>query len=182
VTLASAYAFGDTFEVRHSLHRKASEAKGFYGMYALQVAPAAAIVLIPGAPLGTITEYVQVLAGILLPSATLFLLLLCNDKAVLGPWINPTWLNAVATFIISVLVVLSLVITINVLFPGLNVPTLTLALFALMALLLMADGVAGLVVRHRRAASGQPVDPHQAGHDGLLKARNEPVFTGWYGV
>ena len=50
---------------------------------------AAAIVLIPGAPLGTITTAVQALAGVLLPSATVFLLLLCNDKAVLGPWTNP---------------------------------------------------------------------------------------------
>ena len=88
VTLSSAYAFGDTFNLKHSLHRKWSDAKGFYGAYALQVAFAAAIVLIPGAPLGTLTEYVQVLAGVLLPSATLFLLLLCNDQGVLGPWVN----------------------------------------------------------------------------------------------
>jgi Mn2+/Fe2+ NRAMP family transporter len=46
------------------------------------------IVLIPGSPLGLITEGVQVLAGVLLPSATVFLLLLCNDKDVLGPWVN----------------------------------------------------------------------------------------------
>ena len=35
--------------------------------------------LIPGAPLGVITEAVQALAGVLLPSASVFLLLLCND-------------------------------------------------------------------------------------------------------
>jgi hypothetical protein len=45
---------------------------------------AAAIALTPSAPLGTITQYVQVIAGVLLPSAIL-LLLLCNDKPVLGP-------------------------------------------------------------------------------------------------
>ena len=42
--------------------------------------------LIPGAPLGVITTSVQALAGVLLPSATVFLLLLCNDREVLGPW------------------------------------------------------------------------------------------------
>jgi Mn2+/Fe2+ NRAMP family transporter len=31
---------------------------------------------------------VQILAGVLLPSATVFLLLLCNDREVLGPWVN----------------------------------------------------------------------------------------------
>ena len=52
------------------------------------IAGAAAIVLIPGAPLGVITIAVQALAGVLLPSATVFLLLLCNDREVLGPWRN----------------------------------------------------------------------------------------------
>jgi Mn2+/Fe2+ NRAMP family transporter len=158
VTLASAYAFGDTFEVLHSLHRKASEAKGFYGIYALQVVLAAGVVLIPGAPLGTITEYVQVLAGVLLPSATLFLLLLCNDKAVLGPWVNRTWLNVVTVFIIAVLIVLSLVLVINVLFPSLDVPSLTLVLFCAMSVVMLGGAVAGLVVRHRRAVAGVPID------------------------
>ena len=41
-----------------------------------------------GAPLGLITEAVQALAGVLLPSASVFLLLLCNDREVLGPWRN----------------------------------------------------------------------------------------------
>src|SRR5258708_23562931 len=44
------------------------------------VAVAASIVLIPNAPLGLITTAVQALAGVLLPSATVFLILLCNDR------------------------------------------------------------------------------------------------------
>ena len=49
--------------------------------------------LTPGAPLGLLTNAVQTLAGVLLPSATVFLLLLCNDKAVLGPWVNTRGMN-----------------------------------------------------------------------------------------
>jgi Mn2+/Fe2+ NRAMP family transporter len=49
------------------------------------VAAAAGIVLIPGAPLGVVTEAVQALAGLLLPSASVFLLLLCNDREVSAP-------------------------------------------------------------------------------------------------
>ena len=158
VTLSSAYAFGDMFGVHHSLHRSLREAKCFYSAYALQVVAAAAIVLIPGAPLGTMTEYVQVLAGVLLPSATLFLLLLCNDKAVLGPWINALWLNVVTTLIIGVLVVLSMVLTINVLFSKLDVPTVTYVLFAAMTVVMLVGGIAGLIIRHRRAAAGLPTD------------------------
>ncbi|MDW9253969.1 natural resistance-associated macrophage family protein [Burkholderia thailandensis] len=88
VSLATAYAIGDVFKIRHSLHRSVSDAKGFYLVYFGIVAAAAALVLIPGSPLGLLTEAVQTLAGVLLPSATVFLLLLCNDKAVLGPWVN----------------------------------------------------------------------------------------------
>jgi NRAMP (natural resistance-associated macrophage protein)-like metal ion transporter len=159
VTLSSAYAFGDTFNVKHSLHRKVSEAKGFYGAYALQVAFAAAIVLIPNAPLGTLTEYVQVLAGVLLPSATLFLLLLCNDRGVLGPWVNRPWLNVVTGVIIAVLVVLSLILTVNVLFPSIDVPTMTAVLFAAMGITLLVGGAGALVRRSRLHRVGLDVDP-----------------------
>ena len=88
VTLATSYAFGDVFGASHSLHRGISDAKLFYATFALMVCAAAGIVLLPGAPLGLITTSVQALAGVLLPSATVFLLLLCNDRAVLGPWVN----------------------------------------------------------------------------------------------
>src|SRR5256714_14290320 len=94
VTLATSYAFGDMFGVRHSLHRGVREAKLFYASYSAMVALAAAIVLIPYAPLGLITTAVQALAGVMLPSTTVFAVLLCNDAAVVGPWGNPARLKA----------------------------------------------------------------------------------------
>jgi Mn2+/Fe2+ NRAMP family transporter len=141
VTLASSYAFGDVFRRPHSLHHGFSRAKLFHGSYATMVILAAAIVLIPGAPLGTITTAVQALAGVLLPSATVFLLLLCNDKAVLGPWTNPTWLNALASAIVGVLVILSAILTATTLFPHVDVTLLTEALFGALALGLAAAGL-----------------------------------------
>jgi Mn2+/Fe2+ NRAMP family transporter len=118
VSLATAYAIGDVFSARHSLHRKVSDAKSFYGVYFLLIAVAAVIVLIPGSPLGLLTLAVQVLAGVLLPSATVFLLLLCNDTPVLGPWVNSRHLNYFTGAVITVLVILSIVLTTSVLFPN----------------------------------------------------------------
>ena len=89
------------------------------------VAAAAAIVLIPGAPLGLITTAVQALAGLLLPSASVFLLLLCNDREVLGPWVNRRWLNIVAGFIVSTLLLLSGILMATTLFPDVNVVAVT---------------------------------------------------------
>jgi Mn2+/Fe2+ NRAMP family transporter len=121
VTLATSYAFGDVFGLKHSLHRGFSDAKQFYFSYTAMVALAAGIVLIPGAPLGLITTAVQALAGLLLPSASVFLLLLCNDREVLGPWVNRPWLNWVAGLIVGILLLLSGILMATTLFPHINV-------------------------------------------------------------
>ncbi len=60
----------------------------------------------------------------LLPSATVFLLLLCNDHEVLGPWSNPPWLNAIASVIVAVLVELSLILMASTMFPHIDVTRL----------------------------------------------------------
>jgi NRAMP (natural resistance-associated macrophage protein)-like metal ion transporter len=128
VTLSTSYAFGDVFGIRHSLHRGFAEAKQFYLSYTAMVIAAAGIVLIPGAPLGLITTSVQALAGLLLPSASVFLLLLCNDPEVLGPWVNPRWLNGVAAVIIGILLALSGTLMATTLFPNVDVTTVLGAL------------------------------------------------------
>ncbi|GAA1671539.1 divalent metal cation transporter [Fodinicola feengrottensis] len=120
VGLSTSYAVADVTGMKHSLHRRPTEAKGFYAVFGLLMAIAAAIVVIPGSPLGLLTEGVQTLAGVLLPSASVFLLLLCNDKAVLGPWVNGRKLNIFTTLVIAVLVMLSVVLTASVLFPSIT--------------------------------------------------------------
>ena len=110
-----------------SLNRGPLDAKLFYGSFALMVAAAAGIVLIPQAPLGLITTSVQALAGVLLPSATVFLLLLCNDREVLGPWRNPPWLNAMASVIVATFVELSLILMATTMFPKIDVARCSLS-------------------------------------------------------
>jgi hypothetical protein len=133
------------------------------------VALAATIVLIPGAPLGVITTAVQALAGILLPSATVFLLLLCNDKAVLGPWVNRPWLNVVATFIVSVLFVLSLILMTTTVFPHIDVPALLAALAGVLVVILL---VAGALYRR---ALGQRVVPDPVERERRMTWRMPPL-------
>ncbi|TYZ56518.1 manganese transporter [Ralstonia solanacearum] len=120
VSLSTAYAIGDVLAVRHSLHRKPTEAKGFYAVYFGLTLLAAGLVLTPGVPLGLLTNAVQSLAGVLLPSATVFLLLLCNDKAVLGPWTNTRLTNLFTGAVVAVLVMLSVILTAAVLFPNIG--------------------------------------------------------------
>ncbi|MGA7988712.1 MAG: NRAMP family divalent metal transporter [Candidatus Dormiibacterota bacterium] len=154
VTLATSYAFGDTFGIRHSLHRSWRDAKPFYGAFTTLVVLAAGLVLIPNAPLGLITTAVQALAGVLLPGAGLFLLLLCNDRDVLGPWVNRPWLNVLATVILGVLIMLSVILVVSTIFPSIDVILLLTALSVVVAVGVVIATVVS--TRARRAAGPDP--------------------------
>jgi Mn2+/Fe2+ NRAMP family transporter len=120
ISLSSAWAYGEVKGWPHSLEMPVSKAKGFYTTYLVCVALAAAIVLIPGAPLQLIIIGVQVLAGIMLPSAIIFLQLLLNDKEVLGEqFVNRRWNNWVNWTIIITMFALSLVLAAQVVAPNL---------------------------------------------------------------
>jgi NRAMP (natural resistance-associated macrophage protein)-like metal ion transporter len=153
VGLATAYASADVLGVKHSLHRPVRQAKGFYACYAGLMAVAAALVLLPGVPLGLLTEGVQTLAGVLLPSATVFLLLLCNDKDVLGPWVNSRRLNVFTSAVVWVLVLLSIILTASVLFPGIS----SIQIIGVLAGGVVLGAVVGLValVRDRRIRAAE---------------------------
>jgi Mn2+/Fe2+ NRAMP family transporter len=159
VSLSTAYALGDVLGMKHSLHRGVKQAKGFYVMYAALIGAAATIVLIPGSPLGLFTEGVQVLAGVLLPSATVFLLMLCNDKAVLGPWVNGRVTNAFTGAVIAVLIMLSLILIASVLFPHITARQIIMLMAGCAALAALA-GIA-LLARKRLAAAGRDDSPSQ---------------------
>jgi Mn2+/Fe2+ NRAMP family transporter len=146
VSLSTAYAIGDVLSLRHSLHRKPQEAKAFYAVYGGLIALAVALVLAPGTPLGLLTNAVQTLAGVLLPSATVFLLLLCNDKEVLGPWLNGRWMNLFTGVVIGVLVMLSIVLTASVLYPDISERTI-LIILAVGSLFALGIAIAFLFVQ-----------------------------------
>lgn len=120
VSLSSAFAYGEVRGWKIGLQKKFSEAPGFYMVYILAVGLAAGLVLIPNAPLQVIIVGVQVLAGIMLPSAIIFLQLLLNDKELLGEeFANKRWNNIINWTIIIVLFILSAVLAVQVMMPNL---------------------------------------------------------------
>ena len=119
ISLSSAWAYGEVRGWPHSLQLPVRKAPGFYLVYLLCVAAAAGIVLIPRAPLQLIILGVQVLAGVMLPSAIIFLQLLLNDKELLGEHANKRWNNIVNWTIIVVLFALSLILAAQVALPDL---------------------------------------------------------------
>jgi Mn2+/Fe2+ NRAMP family transporter len=120
ISLSSAWAHGEVRGWPHSLQKPVREAPAFYAVYGLCVLTAAGIVLIPRAPLQLIILSVQVLAGLMLPSAIVFLQLLLNDKEVLGEtFANKPWNNLVNWVIVILLFVLSLLLAAQVAVPQL---------------------------------------------------------------
>jgi len=119
ISLSSAWAYGEVRGWPHSLQLPFSKARGFYFVYSLCVAAAAGLVLIPRAPLQLIILGVQVLAGVILPSAIIFLQLLLNDRELLGDYANKPWNNYVNWTIIIVLFALSLILAAQVAAPNL---------------------------------------------------------------
>jgi Mn2+/Fe2+ NRAMP family transporter len=120
ISLASAWAYGEVKGWEHSLHKKLWEAPGFYATYIACVCAAAAIVLIPHVPLQLVIISVQVFAGLILPSAIIFLQLLLNDRELLGDqWVNRPWNNFINWTIIAVLFTLSLLLAAQVMIPKL---------------------------------------------------------------
>lgn len=95
-------------------------APGFYALYVVAVSLAAAVVLIPRAPLQLIIIGVRVLAGIMLPSAIIFLQLMLGDRTLLGErFVNRRWNNWVNWSTIVILFALSLVLAVQVASPNL---------------------------------------------------------------
>jgi len=92
-----------------------------------------------------------------LPSATVFLLLLCNDKDVLGPWVNRSWLNAVAVFIVSILLALSLILMATTLFSTINVKAFTVVLGGVLLVCYAVGGVVAVRLRRAHSQARRPV-------------------------
>ncbi|MBV8298299.1 MAG: divalent metal cation transporter, partial [Candidatus Eremiobacteraeota bacterium] len=108
VSLATAWAFGEAFAWRCSLNVACYDAKRFYGMYAAMVLVSAGIVLIPHLPLIRITVWVEAFNAFVLPIVLGFLLVMANDKKILGDRVNSLLGNVVAVGVAVVCVGLGL--------------------------------------------------------------------------
>jgi Mn2+/Fe2+ NRAMP family transporter len=118
VSLATAWAFGEAFGWRCSLN-DGLRAKRFTALYIACVAVSAGIVLIPNLPLITITNEVEAFNGFVLPIVLGFLLVLVNDRRVIGERRNTLLGNAITFGLSSVIVVLGVWMAVTtILHPG----------------------------------------------------------------
>ncbi|MFA5973702.1 MAG: Nramp family divalent metal transporter [Lentimicrobiaceae bacterium] len=108
--LATAFYVCEAFGFEAGIDKKWEEAPEFYFLYTGILILAAAIILIPNAPLIAISIWSQVLNGILLPMVLISMILLINNKKIMGKHVNKPVINIVGWSTVIILVALSLML------------------------------------------------------------------------
>jgi Mn2+/Fe2+ NRAMP family transporter len=100
ISASTAYAAGECAGVSHSFNNSPRNAVLFYAANIGVALIAAAVILIPGAPLISIALNANVLATVLLPVSLVFMVMLANDTELMGPWANKRSTNAIGITVI----------------------------------------------------------------------------------
>jgi Mn2+/Fe2+ NRAMP family transporter len=101
ISASSAYAAAECVGVQHSFNTSVREALLFYTANVGVALLAAVVILIPGAPLLSIALNANVLATVLLPVSLVFVMMLANDRGLMGAWANKRSTNVIAVGVIT---------------------------------------------------------------------------------
>lgn len=118
--LSTAYYVCEAFGFERGVDHRFFDAPIFYGFYLALIVIGASAVIVPGAPLGGIIFYSQVLNGMLLPIVLVLMLLLVNNKRLMGRWTNSRTFNVIAWATAIIVGILTLVSTTQIIFPQLG--------------------------------------------------------------
>jgi Mn2+/Fe2+ NRAMP family transporter len=119
ISLSASWALGEVFGWAHSLNKSVRDAPWFYFAYIGMLVSAGVVSLVASIDLqNDITIFVQVVAVTLLPATLLFLILLLNDRAVMGEHVNTRWQNIANGSIVVFVIAVSTLYGVSILFPG----------------------------------------------------------------
>jgi len=107
--LSTAFVVCEAMGWEDGVNKKFSEAPQFYGLYSLLIALGAGVIMIPRIPLIPVMYISQVINGIVLPVILIFMLLLINNKKLMGDHANKRVYNGISWATVAVLSALSLV-------------------------------------------------------------------------
>ncbi len=108
--LATAFYVCEAFGFETGIDKSWDEAKEFYFLYTGILVISAIIILIPNAPLIDISIWSQVLNGILLPVVLVCMILLINNKKIMGSYTNKPFQNIIGWVAVGILVILSVIL------------------------------------------------------------------------
>lgn len=111
--IATAFYVCEAFGFEAGIDKKMKEAPQFYGLFTAILIISVGIILIPNAPLIAISLWSQVLNGLLLPVVLLCMMLLINNKEIMGQYVNTAWKNAVGWVTVVILIGLTIALLIG---------------------------------------------------------------------
>ena len=117
--LSTAFVICEAFGAERSVQSGFADAPLFFALFIGILAVGAGIMLIPGVPIAGVAIGTQTLDGILLPVMLVFILILANDRRLLGRRRNGPVNNAVAVALTAALTVLTSVLVLTTVFPHL---------------------------------------------------------------
>jgi NRAMP (natural resistance-associated macrophage protein)-like metal ion transporter len=118
--LSTAYFLCEGMGWDSGLNKRFREAPQFYLLYTLLIAFGAIIILFPEAPLLTIMVLSQVINGSLLPLVLVFMLMLVNNKKLMGEYVNGKLFNVIAWTTTIIMSILTLLLVVTALVPSLG--------------------------------------------------------------
>jgi Mn2+/Fe2+ NRAMP family transporter len=113
--LSTAFVVCEGMGWENGVNKKFSEAPQFYGLYSLLIFFGAGIILLPGIPLFPVMYISQVINGIVLPVLLIFILVLINDKKLMGDYVNKRVYNFLSWSTVIGLILLSFGLLISIL-------------------------------------------------------------------
>lgn len=108
--LASAFYVCEAFGFEAGIDKTLEQAPQFYKLYTAILVIAVSIILIPNAPLIQITLWTQIFNGILLPVVLVCMILLVNNKEIMGAHTNSTLTNIIGWTTVGILIILSVLL------------------------------------------------------------------------
>ncbi len=106
--ISTPYAVCEGLGFESGLDKKFHEAPVFYWLYTVLIVAGAGVLLIPRFPLVHIMVLSQVINGVVLPAVLVFMLLLTNDKELMGEHVNRRSFNVIAWITVVVMIVLTI--------------------------------------------------------------------------
>src|SRR3954463_15619447 len=110
--ISTAYAVCEGLGLESGLDKRFEEAPAFYWLYTLLIVFGAGVLLVPRFPLFRVMVLSQVVNGILLPFVLIFMILLINDKELMGSYVNSRWYNVVSWITVGVMIALTIALLI----------------------------------------------------------------------
>ncbi len=114
--LATAFYICEAFGFEAGIDKKLSEAPKFYALFTAIIIIGVGVILIPGAPLIAITIWTQVINGVLLPVVLICMMIMVNNKKIMGSYVNNAFQNAIGWSTSLILIALTFFLILSPLF------------------------------------------------------------------